>query len=49
MPKLAEALIISINEDDAYKALSNLKNAGYESSCIVGPVKTKSEYKINLI
>ncbi|AGZ81236.1 selenide, water dikinase SelD [Campylobacter fetus] len=42
-------LIISINEDDAYKALSNLKNAGYESSCIVGTVKRKSEYKINLI
>ncbi|RAZ24654.1 selenide, water dikinase SelD [Campylobacter hyointestinalis] len=42
-------LILSIAEKDAYRALTNLKNAGYEKAEIIGVVTKEKEYKINLI
>lgn len=41
-------LILSINENNAYKALNSLKNIGYEKSEIVGEVVLKSEFDIIL-
>ncbi|ANE35387.1 selenophosphate synthetase [Campylobacter iguaniorum] len=42
-------LILSVPDKDAYKALANLKNAGYERAEIIGTVKSKGEFGINLV
>ena len=41
-------LLLAVSENDANLALSRLKEAGYESSAIVGIAKKRVEYGINL-
>jgi len=41
-------LLLAVSENDANLALSRLKEAGYESSAIVGIAKKRGEYGINL-
>lgn len=42
-------LILSITEKDAFKALASLKSVGYEEAEIVGAVKSRGEFAINLL
>lgn len=42
-------LILAIPENEAYKALKALQNIGYESAEIIGEVKARNEFGINLI
>ena len=42
-------LLLAVAEKDAAKALTNLKNAGYASSAIIGEVIAHAEHKIYLV
>ena len=42
-------LLLAVAENDAARALVNLKNAGYASSAIIGEVVARAEHKIYLV
>lgn len=47
-PQTSGGLLIALPENFAYKALQNLKNAGYENACIVGEICQKQDFSVIL-
>lgn len=47
-PQTSGGFLISVDEKDANKALVNLKNSGYEKASIIGVVKHRGKFKIEI-